>query len=199
VTRSTELVSRVVEAGEHTRSAIDRLNQQVEQIDSIADLIGQIAARTNLLALNATIEAARAGDAGKGFAVVAGEVKSLAAQNARSTADINRFIGWVRAAVQESSAAVAQIERTIAEVNSIAAAIATVVERQNVATSEIARNVIVTSSAAQQVNGRTEAVSEEVRQVQTHANEVRAVTDNLTGTVACLRRRVVAVLRGSAS
>jgi len=198
VTRSTELVSRVVEAGEHTRSAIDRLNQQVEQIDSIADLIGQIAARTNLLALNATIEAARAGDAGKGFAVVAGEVKSLAAQNARSTADINRFIGWVRAAVQESSAAVAQIERTIAEVNSTAA-IATVVERQNVATSEIARNVIVTSSAAQQVNGRTEAVSEEVRQVQTHANEVRAVTDNLTGTVACLRRRVVAVLRGSAS
>ena len=199
VTRSTELVRQAVDAGEHTRSAIERLNQQVEQIGSIADLIGQIAARTNLLALNATIEAARAGDAGKGFAVVAGEVKSLAAQTARSTGDINRFIGGVRAAVRESADAVAQIERTIAEVNSIAAAIATAVEQQNAATGEIARNVIVTSSAAQQVNGRTEAVSEEVRQVQTHANEVRAVTDALTEVVATLRRRVVAVLRGSST
>ena len=50
---------------------IEALNQEVERIGSVADIIGAIAAKTNLLALNATIEAARAGDAGKGFAVVA--------------------------------------------------------------------------------------------------------------------------------
>ena len=92
VSRSSVVIARAVEAGAETRRAIDALNEQVGRIGAVADMIGAIAAKTNLLALNATIEAARAGDAGKGFAVVAGEVKVLAAQTARSTAEIARHI-----------------------------------------------------------------------------------------------------------
>src|ERR1700758_3632130 len=83
----------------------------------VADMIGEIAAKTNLLALNATIEAARAGDAGKGFAVVASEVKSLATQTARSTEEIGRHIAEVRGATGESVTAVRHIEQTIGEIN----------------------------------------------------------------------------------
>ena len=75
-------------AGGETRTTIVALNEEVERIGAVADMIGEIAAKTNLLALNATIEAARAGDAGKGFAVVAAEVKALAMQTARSTSEI---------------------------------------------------------------------------------------------------------------
>ncbi len=47
-----------------------------------------ITSQTRTLALNATIEAARAGDAGRGFAVVAGEVKSVATEVARLSAEM---------------------------------------------------------------------------------------------------------------
>ena len=110
MSQSAAVVGRAVTAGSETRATIEALNQEVEQIGAVADMIGEIAAKTNLLALNATIEAARAGDAGKGFAVVASEVKALATQTARSTQEITRHINQVRAATGASVAAVARIE-----------------------------------------------------------------------------------------
>src|SRR4029079_8456027 len=97
--------------GSDTRNSIQTLDQQVDRIRSVADTIGEIAARTNILALNATIEAARAGDAGKGFAVVAAEVKALANQTARSTQEIAEQIHAVRGATTAAVAAVGRIEQ----------------------------------------------------------------------------------------
>ena len=67
---------------------IEGLAAATQRIDGVLNLIQAIAEQTNLLALNATIEAARAGDAGRGFAVVAHEVKALAGQTAKATAEI---------------------------------------------------------------------------------------------------------------
>ena len=120
VGQSSAVVARAVDAGRETRSTIEALNEKVGRIGAVADIIGEIAARTNLLALNATIEAARAGDAGKGFAVVASEVKQLATQTAKSTEEITRHIAEVKAATGESVTSVVRIEQTITEINSIA-------------------------------------------------------------------------------
>ena len=197
VSQSTIVVGRAVTAGKETRGTIERLNEQVERIGVVADMISEIAAKTNLLALNATIEAARAGDAGKGFAVVASEVKQLATQTARSTAEISRHIGEVRAATNASVAAVSRIEQTIDEVNAIAGSIAAAVEEQGAATAEIARNVSETAAAANEMSRRINEVSTEAERTGRDTAQVREDTTALHTEVGELRRSVVRVVRAA--
>jgi methyl-accepting chemotaxis protein len=160
-------------------------------------MISEIAARTNLLALNATIEAARAGDAGRGFAVVANEVKQLAAQTARSTAEIARHINEVRSAANASIGAVGRIEQTIQEMNVIAGGIAHSVEEQSAATAEIARNVTGTATAADEMTRRISEVSAEAERTGRHSDEVRESTNILNNVVEELKHSVIRVVRTS--
>jgi methyl-accepting chemotaxis protein len=197
VSHSTEIVSRAVVAGTETRAAIDALNKQVVRIGAIADMIGEIAAKTNLLALNATIEAARAGEAGRGFAVVAAEVKTLATQTARSTKEIAEDIDQVRSATGAAVAAVMRIEQTITEINAISGSIATAVEQQGAATADIARSVTETAHAANEMTARTTEVSAEAIETGRHATEVGDNTTDLDAAVEALRHSVIRVVRTS--
>jgi methyl-accepting chemotaxis protein len=197
VNQSTVVVGRAVDAGRETRATIEALNEKVGRIGAVADMISDIAAKTNLLALNATIEAARAGDAGKGFAVVASEVKQLATQTARSTEEISRHIGDVRAATGASVTAVGQIERTIGEIDAIAGSIAAAVEEQGAATAEIARNVSETAVAANAMTSRITEVSAEADRTGRHAAEVHDGTSGLTEAIKVLRHSVIRIVRAS--
>jgi methyl-accepting chemotaxis protein len=199
VSQSATVVGRAVEVGRSTRETIGALNQQVARIGTVADVIGEIAARTNLLALNATIEAARAGDAGKGFAVVASEVKQLATQTARSTEEISRHIGEVRTATSASVAAVGHIEETIGEINAIAGSIAAAVEQQGAATAEIARSVSETAAAANEMTSRTHEVSDEAKTTGQQAAGVLENTNALDGAVRDLHNSVIHLVRTSTS
>jgi methyl-accepting chemotaxis protein len=195
VSQSTTAVGRAVAAGHATRRTIETLNERIGRIGAVAEMISDIAAKTNLLALNATIEAARAGDAGKGFAVVASEVKQLATQTAHSTGEIARHLSEVRAATAESVTAVGRIEETISEIDAISGSIAAAVEEQGAATAEIARNVAETANAANAVTSRITEVSTEADRTGRRAVDVQNNIASLAASVGELGHTVIRVVR----
>jgi methyl-accepting chemotaxis protein len=147
---AADVAQQAVQRADASQSTIRGLADATARIGDVVHLISDIAGQTNLLALNATIEAARAGDAGKGFAVVAGEVKALAAQTAKATAEIGGQIDGVRGATDQAVAAMSEISGYIGRMNEVSAAISAAVEQQSATTREIASRVQAVSEATAQ-------------------------------------------------
>jgi methyl-accepting chemotaxis protein PixJ len=90
--RTVDGMRSIQETVARTSRKIENLNESSRKISKVVNLIGRFAAQTHLLALKASIEAARAGEEGRGFAVIADEVRTLAAQSAEATAEIETLV-----------------------------------------------------------------------------------------------------------
>jgi methyl-accepting chemotaxis protein len=92
LTDSAEGMVAIREQVSTTARSVVELAERAQAISDIVSAVEEIAGHTHLLALNAAIEAARAGEHGKGFSVVAGEVRSLAGQSRRATAQVSQIL-----------------------------------------------------------------------------------------------------------
>jgi methyl-accepting chemotaxis protein len=180
VTHSSVITEQAVQDARRTDIIVRTLAEGAKNIGKVVELITSIASQTNLLALNATIEAARAGDAGKGFGVVANEVKSLAHQTARATADIGARIGEIQGATVEAVTAIRGINCKIEEIQSIAHSIATAIGEQEIATSEIARSVQWTASSTQAVSNTCAGLSHAANETGAAATQVLGAANDLS-------------------
>jgi methyl-accepting chemotaxis protein len=170
--------------------SVGKLGDSSRQIGEIAKVISAIAEQTNLLALNATIEAARAGEQGKGFAVVAGEVKELASETARATADIDQRIGAIQADTSEAVQAIARIAEVIDRINALQTTIASAIEEQTATTGEMSRSVsdVAAGSAGisddvTTVAGAATATSARVGSIREAATDLARVSSDLRALV----------------
>jgi len=99
IVEGMEVIQDVVASAAET---IKVLGNRSQAIDTITEVISDIADQTSLLALNASIIAAQAGEQGRGFAVVAGEVKDLAQRSSNAAKEIGALIRGIQAESQKA-------------------------------------------------------------------------------------------------
>lgn len=166
----------------------------VEEINSMASIIGNIAEQTNLLALNASIEAARAGEQGKGFAVVAGEVGKLADQSAQTVSNIQKIVGEVKNAFENISQNATGVldfidKNVLLDYNQmIERANLSLKDSENLAEliTDFSKNIGEVSTSVEQLIKSIESVSTVVEEVAANASEIagtindtKSATDNV--------------------
>lgn len=190
VKQSSGAVEQAGTRTDRSITEIEGLAATTQRIDGVLSLIQAIAEQTNLLALNATIEAARAGEAGRGFAVVAHEVKALAGQTAKATAEIGENVGLIQASTRSSVAAVREIGQAVREINSVTANIASAIGQQDAATREISVNAQMAAQGNETLVQNIGSLRDDIGQTSHAAESVLTASNDLTATAETLSREV---------
>jgi methyl-accepting chemotaxis protein len=160
---------------------------EAEKVGQIAELMQNVAGKTNVLALNATIKAARAGEAGAGFAVVAHEVKSLATQTRGAIDSVTETISAIRQQMGQTAQAVGLIVDTIAEVQGGASHIDTAIDQQQDDTRHIGSSANSAATDATNVLDYSREVNSAAIEVGEVADEMQQIMTDLQDRAANLR------------
>jgi methyl-accepting chemotaxis protein len=190
VRHSATVVEQAGLRTEKSITEIESLAAATQRIDGVLNLIQAIAEQTNLLALNATIEAARAGDAGRGFAVVAHEVKTLAGQTAKATAEIGQNVNLIQSSTRNAVDAVREIGNAVGDINDVTSNIAGAVGQQDAATREISANAQLAAQGNETLVANIGSLSEAIGETSKTATSVLSASSELTSTAEILSREV---------
>ena len=194
----SDKVQRSSQAEIELAQKIVQLNDDAQQVQSILDIIADIADQTNLLALNAAIEAARAGEHGRGFAVVADEVRKLAERTQKSLNEINATINVILQAIVQTSEEMninsKQIEELATVSNDVENKISKTVLIMDQATSSTEKTLEEYTEVSSKIEAMTKKISQvneissnnarSVEEIANAASHLNSLTENLNNTLS---------------
>ncbi|BCT19215.1 chemoreceptor protein [Enterobacter asburiae] len=175
-------------------SNMQSITECAQQMTEIISLIDGIAFQTNILALNAAVEAARAGDHGKGFSVVAEEVRNLAHRSAEAAKNIKTLIEVTSSNVTQGASVVSQAEKNMHEIVTGSGNVSRLMDDISASTSEQEKGISqitlalselerVTQSnvaMAEELNGSSDVLRNQVIELQTRTCNFRLDQSSLS-------------------
>lgn len=183
-----EAVSSMATVREQVESIATRILALAEQAQSIGDIINtvnDISEQTHMLALNASIEASRAGEHGRGFAVVAAEVKALADQSKKATAQVRQILGHIQKAThsavmttEEGTKSVAAATRVVGEAGASIQTLGELLAQASLTAAQIAASANQQATGIGQIRQAMRDVNQSAQQALTSTRQTeRAVQD----------------------
>ncbi|MBO7333681.1 MAG: hypothetical protein J6U67_02200 [Lachnospiraceae bacterium] len=197
------------EAGNSVMKEVDELKASTAQMQSIVELIKNVASQTSLLALNASIEAARAGEAGRGFAVVATEISNLAGQTQTATGNISDLIAGISKEmtevvdainslvesnrVQNESANITKesfekIVESIRNIRTNSGELSTIVGTLATANQEIVDSIQTISAITEEVSAHSNTTCEATEQNEQIVEEVQDIVEQMNNNAEELKK-----------
>jgi methyl-accepting chemotaxis protein len=110
-------IERSKNTNDETLKSLSELFRSVEDILKVVSIISTISVQINMLAVNGAIEAARTGRFGHGFAVVAGDIRNMATETDKNSAQIKEMLEDIRRQVKEISMKFKDIDKIVKQQN----------------------------------------------------------------------------------
>ena len=175
-----ELSVKTIDESKEMQKDMNVLLEIISHMNDVIAGINSISSQTNLLALNASIEAARAGEAGRGFAVVAEEIRQLAEETQKLTANMGDFVNRIKGASQKSAQSVSS---TIEALDTVTEKIGQVWVINN----ENQQNVSKINNSISSLASVSEEISSSMAEMETQAVSIKEQCHNLEENTQALR------------
>lgn len=150
---------------------IIKLSEQSKAIGEIITSVNDLAEQSNLLAVNAAIEAARAGEHGKGFVVVAQEIRNLAEQSKKATAQVKNILDEIQNSINVSVLATEQGSKSVTTGIELASQAGQAIE-------ELADSINLAAEAAMQIAASSQEQEVGMNQIATAMENIKNASDH---------------------
>jgi methyl-accepting chemotaxis protein len=202
----------IINQMQKSNSEITQIVQLIQDISQKTQVINDIVFQTKLLSFNASVEAARAGEHGKGFAVVAEEVGNLASMSGKAATEITEMLtksvkrvtdivdgtkGLMdnmiaqskekvhsgTATAQECTEALTEILANVSSVNEMIKEISVASQEQDTGVREVNKAMSELDQVTQSNSGIAQDSSKAASTLQSQADRLNALVNELTGIV----------------